>query len=216
MSKKPAGFEREPYLVQRLQRPFPNQPAPADGPFVGAGLSKNASEILGALCRLDYMGASEFEWGAVPQSLNRMVSTHQGNMCFGTHTVKVKKPHAWSGSLGDICASEWNSYPTEVIVPVHFIAPKDIFRSCVEWVRQNPARNEYIQTKETVRFMPAAYLLGTTGKPGWPKEKEYQHYVGWLDIHNDWFFFIDETMFEGAKKMFGVAEEMPKPRREFP
>jgi hypothetical protein len=129
-------------------------------------------------------------------------------MCFGTHTVKVKKPHAWSGSLGDICASEWNSYPTEVIVPVHFLAPKDIFRSCVEWVRQKAALEEATHTKELLHFVPSAYLLATTGKPAWPRQDEWAWVVGWLDIGNDWFFFIDQTMFEGAKKMFGVKHEI--------
>lgn len=215
MSKKPAEFEREPYLIQRLQIPQKGQSA--DGPFVGAGLSKNASEILGALCRLDYMGSSEFEWGAVPQSLNRMVSTHKGNMAFGTCTVSVIKPRVWSGSdIQKIGDEKWKSLPDKVELPVYFIAPAQIFGKCVQWVREHPAREEAIRTKELLKFMPAAYLLATTGKPGWPREEEYQHYVGWLDISNDWFFFIDETMFEGAKKMFGVTEEMPKPRREFP
>lgn len=58
------------YLIQRLQKPrgFIN-PFSFGGGLRNGGLSKDAMEILAGIFSFDYMGAAEFEWGAVPTAL---------------------------------------------------------------------------------------------------------------------------------------------------
>lgn len=58
-------------LIQRLTYPneFANGLAFGSGP-VNGGLTKEAMDILNEVFSFDYMGASEFEWGAVPAALS--------------------------------------------------------------------------------------------------------------------------------------------------
>lgn len=72
------GFKR-PWLIQRLNKPFPRK---EDNPLVAlmgafsfggglknGGLTEEAMALLGRCFSFDYMGATEFEWGAVPAAL---------------------------------------------------------------------------------------------------------------------------------------------------
>lgn len=64
---------KTPYLIQRLKRPIgTTNPFSFGGGRVNGGLSPEASSILKSIVRFDYMGAAEFEWGAVPQALNSL------------------------------------------------------------------------------------------------------------------------------------------------
>lgn len=69
-------MKREPYLIQRLKKPTNNA---AINPFsfggaglVNGGFNKEALKLLNPIFSFDYMGAAEFEWGAVPESLKRI------------------------------------------------------------------------------------------------------------------------------------------------
>ena len=66
-----------PYLIQRLDKPYKSDGPLGDisrmfafgGGLKDGGMSKEAYELVNKLWRFDYMGASEFEWGAVPAAL---------------------------------------------------------------------------------------------------------------------------------------------------
>lgn len=82
---------REPYLLQRLKKPYKvdanrsevmkglSQAFCFGGGMVRGGISKDAWTLLNEIWRYDYMGSSEFEWGAVPKSLEEMVKLRQNN-----------------------------------------------------------------------------------------------------------------------------------------
>lgn len=58
------------YLIQRLAKPIGTiNPFSFGGGLVNGGLSKGAMEILKEIFSFDYMGAAEFEWGAVPAAI---------------------------------------------------------------------------------------------------------------------------------------------------
>jgi hypothetical protein len=71
-------MRENPYLVQRLQRPYKGKEGGLikddpnifsfGGGFKNGGLSKQAMDIFKELFRFDYMGAAEFEFGAVPKA----------------------------------------------------------------------------------------------------------------------------------------------------
>lgn len=67
------------WLVQRLKRPYPkNSILGQDNPFAfgggyrNGGLSDEAMGLLRGIFSFDYMGAAEFEYGAVPEALQRL------------------------------------------------------------------------------------------------------------------------------------------------
>lgn len=61
---------RESYLIQRLQKPLGKvNPFSFGGGLVNGGLSNDAMNMLKDIFSFDYMGSSEFEWGAVPNAL---------------------------------------------------------------------------------------------------------------------------------------------------
>ncbi len=59
-----------PYLIQRLEKPqgYVN-PFAFGGGLKGGGINKEAIQLIKQVMSFDYMGAAEFEWGAVPFAL---------------------------------------------------------------------------------------------------------------------------------------------------
>ncbi len=64
---------KKPYLIQRLEPPitFIN-PFSFGGGFKNGGLSPEAMSILKGILSFDYMGSAEFEYGALPKSLEQI------------------------------------------------------------------------------------------------------------------------------------------------
>lgn len=68
---------REPYLVQRLNKPYKGEtktPLQMMSKFglAATGFSGEARKYLSEICVFDYMGSSEYEFGAIPESLITM------------------------------------------------------------------------------------------------------------------------------------------------
>jgi hypothetical protein len=62
------------WLIQRLRPPMRQRnPFAFGGGKVNGGLSANAMDLLMSAFSFDYMGAAEYEWGAVPEALEEMV-----------------------------------------------------------------------------------------------------------------------------------------------
>ena len=65
------------WLIQRLQKPYQcelkgqkfDNPFSFGGGLKNGGLSDEAMDLIRGIFSFDYMGSSEFEWGAVPQAL---------------------------------------------------------------------------------------------------------------------------------------------------
>lgn len=76
---------KKPWLIQRVEAPRTTKGNGLDlsevfsfgGGLARGGLSKEASALISKLWSWDYMGASEYEWGAVPAALNAMVKYRQ-------------------------------------------------------------------------------------------------------------------------------------------
>ncbi len=84
------GYEMEKtYLIQRLLPPYegtgllamnPN-PFAFGGGLRNGGLSDNAMKILGQAFQFDYMGSAEFEFGAVPKALSKILNYVNASEC---------------------------------------------------------------------------------------------------------------------------------------
>jgi hypothetical protein len=67
------------WLIQRLRKPYGEQRFDMDAFAFGGGmrhggLSDDAMKLLRDVFSFDYMGAAEFEWGAVPKALQLIAS----------------------------------------------------------------------------------------------------------------------------------------------
>lgn len=84
-------FDKRTWLIQRLNRPYKNaklNPFAFGGGYKNGGLSDEAMDLLNDVFSFDYMGAAEFEWGAVPKSLHAMGQyAYNGNLEAKTYKV---------------------------------------------------------------------------------------------------------------------------------
>jgi hypothetical protein len=95
---------RESYLIQRLHKPQSWEIAGKKtdnlfafgGGLINGGLSKDAMKLLRDICSFDYMGSSEFEWGAVPTAL-QFIAEQAGNknIVLGELHFNIKEVIYW-------------------------------------------------------------------------------------------------------------------------
>lgn len=135
------------------------------GGLINGGLSKEAMAILKEIFSFDYMGSSEFEWGAVPAALNFI---------------------AKQSSLGKVVSGEVSN--------VFYICPKSY---------QNGVRDLIVTLLKDERSLRLKEFCGLADRVNNPDKFNIDR-VGWLELDNGFFFFIDKEMFENTKKLFGV------------
>jgi hypothetical protein len=91
--------EVKPWLVQRLMAPweikkgtlgalFGGNPFSFGGGVKNGGLTDEAMKLLTPLMSFDYMGAAEFEFGALPKSLQRLAEKAKKNELICGTTLK--------------------------------------------------------------------------------------------------------------------------------
>jgi hypothetical protein len=185
------------YLIQRLQKPFkPNtDPMMASlsnafsfgGGLKDGGMSKEAMELIRSIFRFDYMGSSEFEWGAVPKAIAK-IAKEQGGYVATTIEVDAQEPAYFARKRGQkpktgkatiyiLCRLDWI---TEVAARVS------------KWAKEEP----YGETKESVMLQNAIFN----------NDRYDKEYGGWLELDNGFFFFTDKEMFEKTRDLFGIIE----------
>lgn len=73
------------YLVQRLTKPRGGtNPFSFGGGLVNGGLSDEGAELISKVWDFDYMGAAEFELGAIPKTLQRIAQySSEGSVVTG-------------------------------------------------------------------------------------------------------------------------------------
>lgn len=95
------------WLVQRLEKPiqpaglFKDNPFSFGGGRLNGGLSKEAMSLLRGIFSFDYMGASEFEWGAVPEALQKLAKADLAAFTFDIDgsTIYVLAPSWWRADV---------------------------------------------------------------------------------------------------------------------
>lgn len=176
------------WLVQRLQKPAGarDNPFSFGGGLRNGGLSDEAMGLLRGLFSFDYMGAAEFEFGAVPEALQRMAKAagELAAFSFSITLADVEKPWRDKGPVPDgdatvyvLCRAEWR---------------QDVEARIRGWASGTGEKlKESTQLASSLR----------------PVEEWHSRIVGWLELTNGFMFFTDRAMWEGASKLFGV--ELP-------
>jgi hypothetical protein len=98
---------RRTYLIQRLKKPTKKiNVFSFGGGLKNGGLSDNAMELLSGILSFDYMGASEFEWGAVPNALHFL----------GEQAIKENLINGELSGVFYLCPSQYEDKVKETIL----------------------------------------------------------------------------------------------------
>lgn len=164
------------YLIQRLQKPCPGSD---DNPFnwgcglLRGGINKDAYAIINQIFRFDYMGSAEFEFGAVPQSLDWI----------------VKGFAAGDGVTGEISIHK---------IPIYYLCHKDQEAEVKERIKELAKSQRTFRTKESVMLDEALAARDphVTDPDKIKHNKYYLEYIGWLELDNNFMFFLDKEAFD--------------------
>jgi hypothetical protein len=197
------------WLIQRLCKPMQREGRfmPASGPFTfgggkrHGGLSEVAVAMLGTIFSFDYMGAAEFEFGAVADAISALVEAfHHGTGQTGMiDTAKWKpKPHH---EIFYICRKADEEYVKTIIPTLAAFGLKyELYGSFKESAEERAGRETLrdgglkigskkqsagdLRLKEGVRFADALY------------DMDAGRYIGWLELDNKFVFFTDKEAFD--------------------
>ena len=181
------------WLIQRLEKPWERQEGHPlfgkDNPFAfggglrNGGLSDEAMGLLREVWRFDYMGAAEFEFGAVPEALTRLAKS-KTLTAFSFTVPLAEVPANWRDKSKTKPSGEATIY---VLCPAEFA--EEVEERINGW-----ARNERVDLKEGLHLTAALR----------PVEKWDSDTCGWLELDNGFLFFLDRQMWERACTLFGV------------
>ena len=188
---------RETWLVQRLEKPYQmklagrefDNPFSFGGGLPNGGLSKEAMNLLRPIFAFDYMGSAEFEYGAVPEAIQEMVSEAND---FAKHTIiikgkDVKAPFRFSKDA---------EKPDEF--KVYLFCRGKHKEGAEKFIREDAAGKSRL--KERTDLNGALMPYG-----------EYPTNVcGWLEIDNGFMFFTDEHMCDQVASLFSGDREVAK------
>ena len=195
------------YLIQRLQKPLivskeaentplgklrKANPFCFGGGLKNGGISDEAMSLLMEVFRFDYMGAAEYEFGAVPKALEAFIKAEDK---VGVElTVDAKQP--------DYYYDENHKY-------------------CVVKERKTEKKSVYVLCpNEMLDHVTKLVKLCAKGEPtGFSRVRDYvgmprslfhcddHSSVGWLEVDNGFMFFTDKEMFEKMCLLFEVSIE---------
>lgn len=189
---------RRTWLVQRLNPPRQGQMAGIaeafsfGGCYRNGGLSPEAMDVLRPIFSFDYMGAAEFEFGAVPKALSALAQA-AGKKGRGLATFSLSIP------LADVAPhrSERKSknVPTGSAT-VYVLCPK-------EWADETEARIRSLAARPHGEVKEPTHLSDVLRPAGDYTPKT----CGWLELDNGWMFFTDREMWAKTCAAFGVDVE---------
>jgi hypothetical protein len=169
------------YLIQRLKPPFKGG-ASMNGVFSfgmvpGGGFNKEALNILSSVCEFDYMGASEFEWGAVPKAISTIYERKGQDICFRFSLPTTGKKMALIAmDIIVICPPDWK---------------EEVQKRITGWAQDG--QDDRLKEPTTLQYILKGGL--------WPNPV-----VGWLELNNGFMFFTDPIMAERFYKLLVTKE----------
>lgn len=199
----PIGEFKPSYLVQRLCQPYRGKAKEGsllasfakDNPFAfggglrNGGLSGEAMDLIREVFEFDYMGAAEYEFGAVPEGLQKVAR-------FAEHGLL--QPSIFQVDIDTVPNPDYRK-------TVEVTGDPSIYLLCpLEW---QPLAMEQIRAwaKGKGPNVKEGVMLDWVLRPS----ADYPSRVaGWLDITNGIMFFTDEEMWRKCCDLFGVGTEV--------
>lgn len=173
------------WLVQRLRKPYNHPAFGADNPFSfggglrNGGLNDEAMGLLRGIFSFDYMGAAEFEFGAIPQAFDRLRE-----------------------SGDDIVLCEWTykGHAFDFLYRKQDGEPFDAWTAWAKGGNQNGYKRPAFDGKEP----PFELRQRIAGKKPWSEERGWQTAIWWaLEENVMWSFKEDghlQRMLESMKE----------------
>ena len=182
---------RPTYLIQRLNKPYKHDGIKPDevfgfgGGHVRGGLSKEAFDLLAQIWSWDYMGAAEFEFGAVPKTLDKIAKRTD----LIAYELKVR-------STFKALRRKTDPKPKQKTATIYVLAPKAYKDHVDEVITVCAQDKDWGKLKEASRVNRALF----------EEDAEYRcRTEGWLELDNGFLFFKDREMWEKACQLFQVA-----------
>ena len=176
------------WLVQRLEKPHgADNPFSFGGGLKNGGLSDDAMGLLRGIFSFDYMGAAEFEFGAVPKALQKIAKRAQdGKLCAFSFPI----------DLGEVAADWRDKREVSGQANVYVLASDDLddMDEVVTRIRGWASEQYNRNLKETTRLASAL-------RPFHEWDGDVR---GWLELNNGFMFFTDEGMWRKTAELFGV------------
>lgn len=185
------------YLIQRLRKPYGSKSIFGSNPFSfggglrNGGLSDEAMDLLKEVFSFDYMGAAEFEFGAVPKAL-QLIAKNAGNYEAFSFTFPLSKvKQGWRDKSTE--------KPTGDVI-IYVICNKADSKEVTARIKLN-ASNAGGGNSSAGRNLKEPTLLSNTLRPDGDWDPGM---LGWLELDNGFFFFTDKEMWEKTAELFGV------------
>ena len=189
------------YLIQRFKQPPQSEFAAKAEQVFGGGMmqiSEGGWKILQKLFSIDYMGAAEFEYGALPNSFKEHLSDPKKLVAFElaipgknirpnrAREVRVRK------------GQKKESLPKmPELVTVYVLCRQEVHAEVEERIRE--LAKDTVRTKERTNFPDALD----------PLEDYDTKCCGWYDLKNGFFFFTDQHMWTKTSQLF-MEEKIPE------
>lgn len=191
---------KDTWLIQRLQKPIVIKNEKMEvlqgfseclsfgGGLRNGGLTKEAMNLLRPIFSFDYMGSSEFEWGVVPQSLSSIVKNIDKYISF---TMSVE--------MENVKENIWRKYAKKgEKIPEKQTGIKDIYILCIKEDKEEVKKIIRDLAMDKINLKERC-MLDTSLDPITDSDKRN---CGWLELDNNFMFFIDQDMFEKTVKLF--------------
>lgn len=196
---------RNPYLIQRLDRPRTSDGPLGDisrcfafgGGLKDGGMSKEAYALVAKLWRFDYMGASEFEWGAVPAALAAIYEYRKAEVLDGfilrltgpAPIVKNKRLPQYAD------CDKTKTKTADLVVLCH-----KAHRTNVIDTLERLTESDYVQEP---RLKEASHAWRATF------HQPHADVIGGLELDNGWIYLSAEAKesVKGLQQLFGVELE---------
>lgn len=182
------------YLIQRLNKPFVPKDekqkvlAAFGEALSNTGIPENIMKHLRNIADFDYMGSSEFEWGAVPKALKE-VASRANSLTTATITFEPDEIYMSDFDSRDYCRPK-------KAVSIYILASKDHMEGAKALITRLVKEDKF-----SIRLKECAYVSESC----LDRSKEYlkrakgfdgSRHVGWFEMDNGFFFFLDRKMFD--------------------
>lgn len=183
------------WLIQRLQKPHSWEIGgrQVDNPFAfgargpSGGLSTEAMTLLRPIFSFDYMGAAEFEFGAVPKALAGIFDQAADYHAFAFSWPLAEVQKSWRDKSTAVPDGDATVY-----VICHKTWDDEVKARIRGWASSSNDRH--------FRLMELTMLAGALR----PHDEWDSGRCGWLELDNGVFFFTDREMWEATAGLFGI------------
>ena len=181
------------WLIQRLQSSFEDTDTPLSkllgvfsfgGEFVNGGLSKEAMDLLSPIFSFDYMGAAEYEWGVVPETLNKIAKNIKN---YVPKKIDVSYKYHEYSFLPE--SKEGTKLGKDII---YVLCLKDDFNEIKDRISKWAIGLGLGETRD---------YIGLDKSLAFPDKTRVK---GWLELDNGFLFFTDKEMFEKLCCLFEI------------